>query len=306
MAFFARYCRVQADQRKSRKVMVEVDLLSPTRFLVALLAIASQLALVRVIVAMAGDARHGELIAVEVAGMALLALQLGVTSPQRKLGGLVVVEANGRPLLRDMAGLTLRAKKACVLVLQLVTGDARRGQIFVPLTHMALCAGYLVVRANQRKPGLGVIEGLYATPGFLAMTVIAFFPQLALVRIVRLVTVETPTGRLAVFLSLCMATIAACALVRPRKDKVGEGMIEGLAVELNNVNCAPLVVGMTRIACSLRRFGVAAMEAAHLLPIHGDRLVARQAEARLQFPRKRHVTAVAGLFQVRMSSDERS
>ena len=58
MAFFARYCRVQSDQRKSRQVMVEGDLLSPARFLVALLAIATELALVRVILAMTGDARH--------------------------------------------------------------------------------------------------------------------------------------------------------------------------------------------------------------------------------------------------------
>ena len=66
------------------------------------------------------------------------------------------------------------------------------------------------------------------------------------------------------------------------------------------------MVGMTRIACGFRRFGVAAMEAAHALAIRGDGLVARQAEASLQFPGKRHVTAVAGLFQIRMPTDERS
>jgi hypothetical protein len=103
-----------------------------------------------------------------------------------------------------------------------------------------------------------------------------------------------------------MTTIAACALVGSRKDEVGEGVVEGLAVELNDVNCAPLVVGMTRVASSFRRFCVATVEAARALAIRGDRLVARQAEARLQFPRKRHVTAVAGLFQIRMPSDERS
>ena len=138
-----------------------------------------------------------------------------------------------------------------MLVLQLVAGDTCPGQIFVSLTHMALCAGDLIVRANQRKPGLVVIEGLYATPGLLAMTTIAFVPQLALVRIIRLVAVETPPGRLAVFLALCMATIAACALVGSRKDEVGEGVVQGLAIEMNNVNCASLVIGMTYVACSL-------------------------------------------------------
>ena len=42
--------------------------------------------------------------------MALLALQLGVTSAQRELGSLVVIEANGRPFLRGVAGLTLGAE----------------------------------------------------------------------------------------------------------------------------------------------------------------------------------------------------
>ena len=92
------------------------------------------------------------------------------------------------------------------------------------------------MRANQRKPRLGVIEGLYATPGVLAMTAIAFFPQLALVRIICLVAVDAPPERLAVFFALCVATIAACAPMGPRKCEVGEGVVEGLAVELNNIN----------------------------------------------------------------------
>ena len=53
VAFLARHHRMQSDERKSRQIMVEGDLLSPARLLVALLAIAAQLALVRIILAMA-------------------------------------------------------------------------------------------------------------------------------------------------------------------------------------------------------------------------------------------------------------
>lgn len=53
MAFFTRYCRMQPYQRKSSKIMVKRDLLSPARFVVTLAAIAAQLTLVRVIFAMA-------------------------------------------------------------------------------------------------------------------------------------------------------------------------------------------------------------------------------------------------------------
>jgi hypothetical protein len=56
MAFFAGYHRVQSNQRELRQIMVEDDLLSPARFLVTLPAVATELALVRVILAMAGDA----------------------------------------------------------------------------------------------------------------------------------------------------------------------------------------------------------------------------------------------------------
>lgn len=238
--------------------------------------------------------------------MALLALELSVTPAQRELRILVVVEANRHPLLGDVTSLTICAEKACVLVLQVVAGDAGPGKIFVSLPDVAHCAFDLAVRANQRKPRLGVIEGLHAAPGVLAMTAIAFFPQPALVRIIRLVAIETAPGGLAIFRALPMATIAACSLMRPNKYEVGECMVEGFAVELNNIKRASLVVGMTHVARTLRRFGVAAMEAAHALPIGGDRLVARQAKASLRLPRKGLMTAVAVLFQVRMPRDERS
>ena len=48
----------------------------------------------------------------------------------------------------------------------------------------------------------------------------------------------------------------------PHQREVGERMVEGFAVELDDVERAPFVLGVTRHALTLRRFGVAAMEAA--------------------------------------------
>ena len=83
-------------------------------------------------------------------------------------------------------------------------------------------------------------------------------------------------------------------------------MVEDLAVELDDVERAPLVLGVAGLALALRRFGMAAMEAARALPICGDRLVARQAKPGLRLTRKGLVTAVAVLFQLRVPVDERS
>ena len=73
VAIFAGYHCMQADERKSRQVMVEGDFLSPASLLVTLLAVAPQLATMRIILAVARGARHGELVTIEVSAVALLA-----------------------------------------------------------------------------------------------------------------------------------------------------------------------------------------------------------------------------------------
>ena len=64
MALLARYAGVQANQRKTRDVMIESHLLTPTRFRVTLFAAGPKLAFVYVVFLMAGGAVGGELVAV--------------------------------------------------------------------------------------------------------------------------------------------------------------------------------------------------------------------------------------------------
>jgi len=118
------------------------------------------------------------------------------------------------------------------------------------------------------------------------------------------VAVEAAPGRLAVFRVLYMATVAACAFVRPCQGEIGKSVVEGFAIELNNVERAPLVLGMTALALALERFGMAAVIVALGLAIGGDRLVAGHTEPGLGLLRERLMTALASLLQLRMRADQ--
>lgn len=304
VAFLAGHHRMQSDQWEPRQIMIEDDLLPPARLLVALLAIAAQLTPVRIILAMAGDARHGQFIAIQVAGVALLALELGVAAAQRKLGCLVVVKADRGPRLGGVTGLTIGAVVARMLVLQAVTGDARPTQILVSLAHMAFRTRDFAVRADQWESRLAVIERSHPRPSLLAVTAVTLLAQSTLVRIVCPVTVETAPGGLTEFPVPCMAAVATRSLVGPHQREVGKSMVEGFAVELDDVEWAPLVLCVTRNALTLRRLGAPAMEAALALPICGNRLVARQTKRGLRLAREGLVAAVAVLLQLCVPTDQ--
>ena len=100
---------MQSDQGESGQVMIKSNLLPPARLVVTALTGAAQLAVVRVILLMAGDARHGELVAIEVARVAALARDLCMPAAERKLGCLVMIEGGRRPLVGGVAGVAIGA-----------------------------------------------------------------------------------------------------------------------------------------------------------------------------------------------------
>ena len=148
MASFAGDHGMQSDQWKAGQIMVEGDLLAPTRFSVTLSAIAAQLAMVSIVLAMAGNTRHRQLVAIEVSRVAALAGNRRVTAAQRKFGRRVVVEADRRPLCRRMARIAAVAVPSRMLVLQTVAGDAGSRQTLVALADMAFRATDIAVRAE--------------------------------------------------------------------------------------------------------------------------------------------------------------
>lgn len=117
MAFLARHLRVQADQRKMRDVVIERDALAPVSIAVTGFASSTQLALVWVVFTMTGDAGAGELVAIQNARVAGIALDLRVRAAQRVFG-LVVIETRVAPLVLVMACLAFCTVTIRVHVLQ--------------------------------------------------------------------------------------------------------------------------------------------------------------------------------------------
>src|SRR5581483_6648062 len=171
---------------------------------------------------------------------------------------------------------------------------------------MAFRASDIAVCADEREPGLAVIERLDLAPRCFRVAAFARSTKAALVRIVGLVAVEAASRGLAVFGGLGVATVAAGPLVRPRQDEVRERMIERLTIELNDVDLSPLVIGMTGAAFGFGCLRMAAVETPSRLAVRRNRLVASEAKLALGLAREGFVTAAADLFQLRMSADERA
>src|SRR4029453_5506720 len=94
---------VQTNEGKARQVMVKAHPLAPARLLVAALAGRPELALVGIILAVAGGAVGGQPVAPGIAGVAAFTGELGMTAAQGKPRRLFVVEEDGLPLGRRVA-----------------------------------------------------------------------------------------------------------------------------------------------------------------------------------------------------------
>jgi len=101
------------------------------------------------------------------------------------------------------------------------------------------------MRPLKRKPGLVMVERFHAAPRRLAMTIVARFPETPFMRIVRLVTVETPSGGVAELDRCGMTAHARHRLVGVPECKIRKCVIERLAVQKDDVGIPPLVIGMT-------------------------------------------------------------
>lgn len=183
MAFFTRHSCVEANERKPCEVVIERNFLAPAGFVVTLVAARSELPFVSIILLVASDTCCRELVAIEIAFVTRVALHLGMTAKQRKLGGLGMVEVHRLPDLRRMTGLALRAVSSAMRVLETVTSTARPGQILVVLADMAGGAGDLGVRADQCEPRLGMVEKLDTPPCLLAVAAVALLSETSFMRV---------------------------------------------------------------------------------------------------------------------------
>ena len=124
MAFLARHDGVTPDKRESRDIVIECDLLSPTRFFMALFAAISELSLVRIVLLVTRGAVCGDFITIKIAGVTGIAFDLAVLAPQRKFCHTIVVETYRLPFRGCMACLAFGSVSTGVSVLQTMTGHA--------------------------------------------------------------------------------------------------------------------------------------------------------------------------------------
>ena len=165
MTALARDSGVKTYQGKTGQVVIEVNSFTPALLVVTALAARAELTLMRIVLLVARDAVGLQFVGVEVAGVASAAEHLAVLSAQWKLGCLVVVEANGCPTLRRVAGLAFCAVSAAMRIAEPVATHAGGVNTLPLLGGMAGPASNVLVCASEREFGLAVVEGLGAAPG---------------------------------------------------------------------------------------------------------------------------------------------
>jgi len=136
VALLTGYDGVASDKRKSGNVMIERRNPTPTGFRVTLLAAATKLAFVPIILKMTRYARRRELVAVEIAGVAGIALDLPMRASQRKLRVLVVIKVNGTPFGLAVAAVAFDTISSRMNILKLMAFNASRPNPLVALASM--------------------------------------------------------------------------------------------------------------------------------------------------------------------------
>ncbi len=148
MTRFAANVRMAADQWKSRDIVIDRYRLMPRDLGVTIFAFDAELSFVPIVLPVARYARGRQLVAIKIAAVAGVALDLRMGAFQSVFGVLVVVEANHLPLVFGVAvsatwsvaphvyildHVTAHALRPDPLVLlSTVTGETRHGAMGIP------------------------------------------------------------------------------------------------------------------------------------------------------------------------------
>jgi hypothetical protein len=277
MAFLARYDGVAPDQRKSRDVMIERRYSAPAALSVTLLAATAKPAFVLVILSVTRHTGRRQLVAIEIARVAHIALDLRMRGSQRKPCRLVMIEANRAPLVLVVAARALGAVSSGVDILNLMAIHACGADVLIALAHMARGARDCAMCTLERERRLVVVERFDLGPCGLAMTIVAGFPKTSLMRIVRLVTIEAATGRVAELCRLRVTADARYCLMCVPERKIRQFVIERLAVQLDDVGISPHMVCMAMIAFLSFCIQLTPVKSLTGRKVRGNFLVARNA-----------------------------
>lgn len=306
MTRFASGGCVQADEREPRQVVVERHPLPPAILAMACLTPLPEATLVRIALAVTSSTIARQLDLVLVRAVATRAGRLGMLAPQGKAGVAGMVELCLLPACRLVTSLAARAVLALMRVVEPMTADASRSQPLVDLVGMARRAGDLLVRCHQRKPRLVVIERLRLFPARGAMARLAGLAEPPLVAIVAAMAIDAAGRRVTKFLVRLVTAGARCACMSALEDKVGQRVIERLAIQTDDVEVPALVVRVAVSAGLPQSLWMLAVETALGRAIRPDRLVTVEAEVGLRLFAEGLVARVAGCLELGMSLDQRS
>ena len=256
--------------------MIEGNYPSPTGLSVTSLTAATKLALVPIIFSVTGYAGRRELVAIQIAGMARITLDLRMRASQGIFRVLVMIEVNRAPLDLVVAGLAFGAIPCGVHVLNPVAIDARGANPFVAFADMARGADDGAMCALKRELGLVVVERFDPRPCCLSMTVVARFPKATLVRIVRFVTVEAASGRVTEFYRLSVTAVTPHGFMRVAQFEICKGVVERFTIELDDIGVSSLVIGVAMGAFLLSRVRLPPVKSFGRRPIGSNVLVTCQ------------------------------
>ncbi|MGC2780668.1 MAG: hypothetical protein WA418_34035 [Bradyrhizobium sp.] len=296
---------VEPDQGEACDLVVKGHVLAPSRIIVASLAALPELTLMRILLAVARHAGRRQFVAIEIARVARIALGLRMGVAQRKLR-LIVVEVGRLPLDLIVAGLALVAVPASMHVLQLVARATAARQVLVLLSRVTGRAGHRLVRADQGKLRLAVVEFPGVGPFHRRVTVLTALAEPTAMRIDLLVTVEAARRRITIFHLGHMASGAWHTLVSIDETIIRHIVLERFLVEGIYIGLTSLVVSMALSAFLARCGGVAPVQARAGRSIGGHFLVTIDTQAGLSAARERLVAFAALRLVLRVALRQRT
>ena len=119
-------------------------------------------------------------------------------------------------------------------------------------------------------------------------------------------TIEAASGRVAEFYCLRVAAATLHDFVSVAQLEIRKSVIEGFAIELDDIGVSPLVIGVAMGAVLLCCIRLSPVESLTCQPISGGFFMACQAESRLRFSRERLVAVAAVLLEFGVSVDDRA
>lgn len=256
-----------------------------------------------VVFLVAGVTLLGDLVLVQISGVAVLAHHFLVFPAQGVFGVGIVIEGGRLPLLVVVASLALLAVGALValpVIDAFVAGITISGGFLVIVVLVAINTLHIGMFSLQREFG-GVVVKTGLFPVVLGVTVTALGAKAGLVHIVFLVAGITIQGRFAVTFAAHMAFLAIGRAVFAFEHEVGLVVVKLLLVKVRNLRIAAFVVG---VAGAAHRFGQAPVVTRLVAHVGPHILVAGHAQTILRLAVQFDVALFAVFLDLGMALDD--